>query len=133
VLREQLVVHARLVIETVKKSGGHQLDQVAISLVVLTQQYEVIRALRIRATVLMVIRRNIHFAPDDWFHPVRRGLVVKIRRCEEISVVGYRHRGHATARGFLGQLADFTSPIEKGVVRVEMKMYEVRRGHLTLF
>ena len=102
------------------------MNQIAVAFVVLAQKHQVIRALRIRAAVLVIVRRDVHFAADDRLDAVRRGLVIKIRRGKKIAMVGHGHSGHAAPRRFLGQLADFASSVEKGVIRVQMQMYEVR-------
>ncbi len=98
--RQQIVVHARLVIKAFEKSGGDQLNEIPITFVVLAKQHQMIRALRFRAAVLVIVRRHVHFAADDRLHSVRGGLVIEIRGGEKIAVVGHRHRGHAAARGF---------------------------------
>jgi len=51
--------------------------------------------------------------------------VVEICRREEVAVIRHRYGGHSTPRGFGRQFADFAGSIEKGVVRVEMQMYEI--------
>ena len=46
VLRQQVVIDARLVIKAFEKSGGNQLDEVAIAFGVLAQQHQMVRPLR---------------------------------------------------------------------------------------
>ena len=133
VLGEKLVIHARLVIEAVEKAGGNKLDEIAVAFVVLAKQNQVVRALGIRAAVLVIVRRDVHFAADDRLHAVRRGLVIEIRGRKKIAVIGDGHRGHAAARGFLGEFADFAGAVEKGVIRVQMQMYEIWGSHENLF
>jgi len=53
------------------------------------------------------------------------GLVVEVRGCEKIPVIGYRHGGHASPRGFLRQLADFAGPVQQGIIGVQVQVYEV--------
>ena len=124
-LREQFVVHARLVIKTVEKTGGNELNQVAVTLVVLAQKDEMIRALGCRATIFVIVRRDVDFAADDRLHAVRCRLVVEIRGGEKIAVIRHRDGGHSAARGFGGQLADFAGAVEKRVVRVKVQMNEI--------
>jgi hypothetical protein len=89
----------------------------------------VVRALGAAATILVIVRRDVHFAADDWLYAVSGGLMIEIRRGEKISVVGYGDGGHAAARGFGGQFADFASAVQKRVIRVQMKVNEVRGIH----
>ena len=124
-LRQQFVIHARLVIKAVEKSGRNQLDQVPVAFVVLAQQDEMIRALGFRAAILVIVRRDVHFAADDRLYAVRGGLMIKIRGGEKIAVVRHGDRGHPAARGFGGQFADFAGAVEKRVIRVQMQMYEI--------
>ena len=122
---EQLVIHARLVVEAVKVSRRDELDQVAVAFVVLAQKHEMVRAFRLRAAVLVIIRRDIYFAADDRLDAMRRGLVIKIRRGKKIAVVRHGDGRHSAPRGFRRQFADFTCAIEERVIRVEMKVNEI--------
>ncbi len=101
------MVDARLVIEAVEKARGNELDQIAVALVVLAQQHEMIRALGVGAAILVVVRRDVNFAADDRLYAVSRGLVVKIRGGEKIAVVGDGDRRHAAPRGLRGEFDRF--------------------------
>ena len=128
VLREKIVIHARLVIKAVEKPGRNQLDEVAIAFVVFAEQDEMIRSLCLRAAILVVVRSDVDFAADDRLYPVRGGLVIEVGGSEEIAMVRHGDRGHPAPRRFGGQFADFASAIQQGVVRVQMQMYEVGRS-----
>ena len=123
------MIYARFVIEAVEISGGNELDQILVTLFVFAEQDEVIRALGAGAAIFVIVWRDIHFAADDWLYAVGGGLVIKIRGGEKIAVVGDGDGGHAAARGFGGQFADFAGAVEKRVVRVQMKVNEVRGIH----
>ena len=60
------------------------------------------------------------------FTPCVVALMIEICGGEKISVVGHRHRGHAPARRFGRQFADFAGAVQKRVIRVQMQMYEIR-------
>jgi hypothetical protein len=77
----------------------------------------------------MIIRRDVHFAADDGFYAVGGGLVIKIRSGEKIAVVGYGDSGHAAAGRFGGKFADFAGAVQQRIVRVQMKVNEVRSIH----
>ena len=127
--REEFVIHAGLVIEAVEISGGNQLDEVLVALFVFAEQDEVIGAFGAAAAILVMVRRDIHFAADDGLYAVGRGLMIEIRGGEKISVVGYGDGGHSAARGFGGKFADFASAVQKRVIRVQMKVNKVRGIH----
>jgi hypothetical protein len=88
-----------------------------------------IGALGAGATIFVIVRRDIHFAADDGFYAVGGGLMIEIRGGEKVAVVGYGDGGHSAARGFGGEFADFTSAVQKRVVRVQMKVNKVRGIH----
>ena len=131
--RQKLVVHARLVIKAVEKSGGDELNEIAVALVVLAKQHQMVRALGLRAAIFVIVRRHIHFAADDRLHSVRGGLVIEIRGREKVPMIGHGDRGHPAAGRFLGEFPDFAGPVQQGVIGVQMQMYEVRYRHKTLF
>ena len=126
---EQFVIHAGFVVETIEVSSGNQLDEILVALLVFAEQHQMIGALRARAAIFVIVRRDVHFAADDGLHAVRSGLVVEICSCEKIPVIGYCDGGHSAARGFGGEFADFAGAIEKRVVRVQMKVNEIRGIH----
>ena len=129
VLGEKLVIHARLVIKAVKITRRNKLDEIPVALVVLAEKDQMIRALGLGAAVLVVIRRDINLAADDRLHAVRDRLMVKGRSGKKIPVIRDGDRGHSAPRGLGGQFADFTSSIEKGVIRVQMQVDKVRGCH----
>jgi len=73
----------------------------------------------------MTIRSDIYFAANDRLHPVCRGLVIEICCSKKIPVIGDSDGRHPASRSFGGQLADFAGTVEKGIVCVEMQMYEI--------
>lgn len=96
------MIYAGFVIEAVEVAGGDELDQILVTLFVLAEQDEMVRAFRAGAAIFVIVGRDVHLAADDWLYAVRRGLMVEIRGGEEISVVGDGDRRHTPARGFGG-------------------------------
>src|SRR5579863_4040698 len=92
-----------------------------------------IGAFRIRASVLMAIRRDVNFAADDWLHAAGGGLMEKIRGREKISMVGHRYRGHFLPRRFGSELANFASAVQQRIVGVQMEMNELGRSHCNFY
>ena len=118
--REQVVVDARLVVETFEIAGRDQLDEIAIAFESFAQQNQVIAAATSGLGVVMVpiavgtsIRRgffaaivaaafgHVHFAANDGLHIALAGFVEEIGGGEEVAVVGNRHRRHFLARSFV--------------------------------
>src|SRR5580658_3821801 len=81
------------------------------------------------AAIFMIVWRDVHFAADDGFYAMGGGLMIEICGGEEIAVVGYGDCGHAAAGGFCGEFADFAGAVQQRVVRVQMKVNEVRGIH----
>jgi hypothetical protein len=77
----------------------------------------------------VIIRRYVDFASNDGFDPVRFCLVEEICGSKQIAMIGDGNGRHTPARGFGGKLADFAGAIQKRIVRVQMKVNEVRRSH----
>ncbi len=66
VLREQLLVDARLVVEALGVAGRDELDQVVVALVGLGEQDQVVRRLARRAALRPPIaRRDVDLAAED--------------------------------------------------------------------
>ena len=66
--------------------------------------------------------RYVHFAADNWFHITLAGFVEKISRGEQVSMVGYGHRGHLLAGRFVQQLASLAGAIKQTEIRVNVEM-----------
>ncbi len=143
VLRQQVIVDARLVIKTFEVSRRDQLDQIAVAFRAFAQQHQVIRAalpwfgrvsvggiaLRRLAAIVAAALGHIHFAPDDRLDAARLGGVVEGLRGKKISVVGDGHCGHLAARRFIDDLFKVARPIQQTVVRVQMQVNESRSFH----
>ncbi len=80
-LRQQIFIDARLVIEALQKASGNQLNQVAIALLVFAEQHQMVVAIRIRAR-LVALLRDVNLAADDRMHALGLGGFVKLHRAE---------------------------------------------------
>ena len=126
-LRQQLLVDARLVIEALGVAGGDELDQVVVALVRFGEQHEVIGGLaRIAVLVPPIPRRDVHLAAENRLHALLPRMIVEHHRREKIPVLGDRDRRHLQPRGLIEQLVDPARPIEQRKLSVEMKMNELR-------
>ena len=88
-----------------------------------------VRAVGFAAAVLVIIRGDIDFAADDRLYAVGCGLVIEIRGGEKIAMIGDGYSRHPAAGSLGCQFADLAGTVEKRIIRVEMKMNEVRRSH----
>ena len=77
VLRQQVLIDARLVVEAVEVAGGNQLDEVAIAFLVLAEQHQVVVAVGIGAR-LVALLRNVHLAADHRMDAVGLGGVIEL-------------------------------------------------------
>ncbi len=125
-LRQQVQIDARLVVEPVQVGGRNQLDEVAVALLVFAQQHQVVvGAVGAR---LVPLARDIHLAADDGMHAGLPGGVIEFHRAEEVAVIGHGHRRHLLLDGELHQLIDIARPIQQRIVGVAMQVDE---GHLS--
>ncbi len=130
VLREQVFVDPRLVVEPFRVTGGHELDEVVVPLVGLGQQDEVVRRLtNIAALGQPAAGRDVHLASENRLHPALFGVVVKNDRRKHVAVFGHGQRRHLQARGLVEQLVDATRAVEQGKLSVTMKVNEVVISH----
>src|SRR2546422_2736933 len=130
-LREQLLVDARLVVETFGVPGRHELDQIVVALAGLGEQHEMIRRLpRIPALVTAIARRDVHLTPENRLHALLAGLIVEHHRRKEVPVLGDRNRRHLQLRCVVQQLVDAARAVEQRELGVEMQMNEF--GHYSV-
>ena len=135
VLRQQLLVDARLVIHPVEMRLRDQLHEIRVARVVLGQQREMIRRVPpvARPAIQMRTRRHIHLAPDDRLHPRFLAFLKKLNRPEEIAVIRHRHRRHPQRLRLFHQLRDAHRPIEQRILGVQMQVNERIRRHAPKF
>ncbi len=144
---QQVVIDARLVIETFEEACRDQLDQVLVTLGILAEQHQVIGAAlagfrgcsfaggrcvtarSVRAAIMPAASRDVDFTADDRLYAPRGGFVIKMLGGKEISVVGDGHGGHMAPRGFANQFTNIAGAVEKAVVCVQMQMDERRCFH----
>lgn len=73
-----------------------------------------------------VVLYHIDFASEDGFESRRVGRIVELLYAEHIAVVGNGNGRHAELLGPFHQRGDGGGPIEDGVLRMYMKMSELR-------
>jgi hypothetical protein len=128
VLRQQVQIDARLVIEPLEVPRRDQLDEVPIPLLVLAQQNHVVVPVRIRPRLVPLLR-NVHLAADHRMHARRLGRVIELDRAEQVPVIGHGHGRHLLLERGLHELVDIASPIQQGVVGMAMQV-DKRHGRI---
>ena len=126
VLREQLLVDARLVIEALGVAGRDQLDQVLEALLVLGEQHEVVGGLAGRAALVAAIAgRDVDLAAEDRLDAALARRVVKDDRREHVAVLGDGERRHLELLRLIEQLVDAAGAVEQRELGVQVKVDEV--------
>ncbi len=144
VFGEQIVVNARLVVETFQEACGDQLDQVMVTLKIFAKQHQVIVSALPRLPIVAIIRcirrrflsavvpatlRHVDFAANNRLYVALACLVKKVRGRKKISVVCNRHRRHLLAGRFIQKLARLASAIEQTKIGMNVQVNELRGSH----
>ncbi len=116
---QQILVDPGFVVKAFEKRGGHQLQQIAIAILVLAQQHQVVVAIGFTAAGQTLLR-DIHLASDHGMNAFLFGLVVELHRAKKIAVVRHRDGRHLLLHHQIHQLTDFTSAVEQRIVSVTM-------------
>ena len=124
-LAQERLVDARVVIEALQIPHRVEVREVLPADLVLGQQDEVVRP---PLGLVQPIGRDVGLAAEDRLHPVGLGLLVKIQRAEQVSVVGDGHRLHPPLEDFREEMVETDGAIEKAILRVQMQVREV--GHM---
>ncbi len=129
---QEVLVDARLVVEALGVSRGHELDEVVIALARRGEQDQVIGRLARRAALRPAIARgDIDFAAENRVDAALARLVVKDDRREHVAVLGNRERRHLQLDRAVEQLLDAAGTVEQRVLRVQVQVDEL--GHLLQF
>ena len=128
-LRQQVLVDARLVVEALGVAGRHQLDQVVVALAGLGEQHQVIRGLARRAALgAPIARGDVDLTAEDRIDPALARLIVEHDRREHVAVLGDRRGRHLQLHRRVEQLLDAARAVEQRVLGVQVQVNEV--GHL---
>ena len=134
VLVQQLPVDARLDIKALGEARGHEIAEIAVALLVPTQQNQV-GVFIVNAVLLAVAaaRGDIDLTADDGSDA--RGLAGLIEgdRAVHDAVVGDGQRVLAKLFGPFGHAVDPARAVEQGVFTVAMEMYKSHMYYTTFF
>jgi hypothetical protein len=118
-LRQQIGVDARLIVEPFQIRSRNQLDQVLVPLLVFAEQHQVVVPVR-GGALLVPLLRYIHLAPNHRMDAVRLRRVIKLHRSEQVAVVGHRHRRHLLFDHDLHQLVDIARAVKQRIIGMAM-------------
>ena len=124
-LRQQLLVDARAVVEPFGVAGRHQLDQVLVAFVGLRQQHQVVRLGLRAALVEPAALRDVDLAAEDRLQPAVARVVVEDHRRKHVAVLGHGERRHLQLDRFVEQLVDPAGAVEQRELGVEVEMDEL--------
>ena len=125
VLREQLLVDARPVVEAFGVAGRRQLDQVLPPLVRLGEQHQVIRLRLAARSCRTAALRDVDLAAEDRLEAAIPRMVVEHHRREHVPVLGDRQRRHLQLHRFVEQLVDAAGAVEQRELGVQVEMNEL--------
>ena len=129
---EKIPVDARLVIEAVEMGGRAQFDQVAVSLVVGSEECHVEGHILTAVGRLLLVHRtggDIDLAPDDRLHLRLLGGLVEFDRPEEITVVCQGDRRHAELGRLPHELLHPDGSVQQRILAMDVQVDEGRLGH----
>ena len=128
-LREQLLVDPRLVVEPVGVAGGHELDEVVVTLGVFRQQHQVVRRFAGAAALGQAAAgRHVDLAPEDRLHAALARVIVKDHRREHVPVLGHGHRRHLERGRLIEHLVDAAGAVEQRILGVQVQVDELSHG-----
>ncbi|MBA7675796.1 hypothetical protein ES703_84034 [subsurface metagenome] len=121
---QKLLIHAGTVIKTLQVRLGGELDEVAVTGLVLGQQNEVVVALVAGAAAEAAVRRQIDLAANNGLYARFPGGEVELDGAVHNPVVGYGQAFHAHFLGSLHELGDATHAVEQAVLGMNMEVAE---------
>ena len=131
VLGQQVLVHARLVVEAFQVRLAGELEQVLVAGPVRRQQDQVkvlvMGKLALAFPVEAALGGHVGLAADDRFDAGGGGLLVELDGAKEVSVVGNGDGRHAEILGFLDEGVDLVGPVEETVLGVDVEVDKLGR------
>jgi hypothetical protein len=116
----------RLVVEALRVSRGHELDEIVVALARRGEEDQVIGRLTRRAALRPAIAGgDIDFAAKNRVDAALARLVVKDDGREHVAVLGDRERRHLQLDRTVEQLFDAAGTVEQRVLRVQVQMDEI--------
>ena len=131
-LREQLAVDPRLVIEPFEERPRHQLDEVLVSRAVADEDRQVVGpfvAAVLGASLLPASGRDVELAAEDRLDAGLLGRVVEVDRAEEVAVIRERDGRELQLLGLVDQLLELGGTVEQAVLGMNVQVDEFAMLH----
>ena len=132
-LREELPIHAGLVIEPLQVRLRHELDEVLVARAIPYEDREVVGPLIaavLRAALAPAPGRHVELAAEDRLDAGLLGGEIEIDRAEEVAVVGERDRRKLELLRLRDELLELGGAIEQAVLGMDVQMDELAMLHL---
>ena len=132
VLRQQLFVDARLVVEALEVGLGHELDQVLVTGEIADEDREVVGtfvAAVLPAPLLAPTRRHVQLAAHDGLDAPLLSRLVEVDGTEEVAVIGQRDGRELQLLRLGHQLLELGGAVQQRVLRVHVEMDEIAMLH----
>ena len=126
---QQVFVDPRLVVEALGVGRRSELDQIAVAALVLAEHDQVVWTVGVLRAVKAVRAGDVDLAADDRLQAALQRFAVKLDRPEEVAVVRDRHRSMLQLRRAVHEPRNLAGAVEQAVIRVKVKMNEVRGSH----
>src|ERR1700691_288594 len=127
-LGKVLLADPRLPVEAVQRRLGSDANEIAVALLVLRQNQQVVVVVALRFGAMVLFLANVELAPKDRMDTLMLCGVEEMDRAIDIAVVCNRNSLLADVGNALHQLFDIAGAVEQGVVGVEMQVGKFRHG-----
>ena len=125
---EQVVVDPRSVVVAFQGRDAGELAEVAVTLQILGEKEEVVAVFFFSTgSVLISVRGNIRFEPDQGFDPLIGALHVELHDPEHDAMIGDGEGFHAELFGSFDHVRDTIGPVQQAVLGVVMDVAEGSR------
>ena len=128
VLRQQLAVYARLVVEAFQVRLGDELDQIVVPPLAVRKQRHVVGRLVVRIALVAAGGRDIGFAADYGLDARFLRDLVKVDRAVHPAVVRDGEAVHPQLHGAVDEILQAAKPVKHAVFGVRVQVREQRRG-----
>ena len=129
---EELLVHARLVVEPLEVGLRDELDEVPVARAVAREDGEVVGALVaavLRPALSAAPRGDVELAAENRLDARLLRRLVEVDRAEEVPVVGERERGKVQVLRLLDEPLELGGAVEETVLRMDVEVDEVAMLH----
>ena len=122
-LRQQVFIDARLVVEAFQISSGNEAIEVLVAFLILAEKHEVVVTVGLGLVVAGLLR-DVDFTADDGLDVLGLGGVIELDGAEEVAVIRHRHGGHVLFGHNVHELGNLAGSVEQRVVGMAVQVDE---------